>query len=143
MRHTKYLGLKIVTNRILFVLFYILLFVGIGVGGYFIYLSFYDFYFEEEVVDAEVGEKTSSGMVTKRAFEIGDGDYIYTIADNSVARVDKDGNIIGVSEGETILEVKFKHAFSSKKVKIKVIEDGESSSSDHDEEENIMSGILQ
>ena len=136
-RRDKLVGVKIVTNRILFILFYIAIFFGIGIGGYFIYLSFFDFYFENEEIDAEVGEKKSSGLITKRDFEIGDGDYIYTIADQSVARVDKHGNIIGVSEGVTELEFKYKHSLTSKKIRVVISDDYESEDEDDKEEESI------
>ena len=129
-KSSKLVGFKIISNRIIFILFYIAIFIGIGVGGYFIYLSFYDFYFDKDEIQTEIGEKTNSGMVTKRAFEVADGDYIYTIADQSIARVDKHGNVIGISEGETELEVKYKHSLTSKKIKVIVSDEFD------DDEEN-------
>lgn len=124
MRHEKKDSiLKIVFNRIMFVIFYIIIIGGVGIGGYFIYLSFYDFYFESEEVDIEVGEKATAGLITKRDFEIEEGDYIYTIADDSIAVVDDEGNIVGVSEGETTLEVKFKHSIMSKIIRVVITPD--------------------
>ena len=115
--------LKIIFNRLMFVIFYILIIGGLGIGGYFIYLSFYDFYFENEEVDIEVGEKASAGLITKRDFKIEEGDYIYTIANDNIAVVDGNGTIVGVSEGETTLEVKFKHSIMSKIIKVVITPD--------------------
>ncbi len=115
--------LKIIFNRLMFVIFYILIIGGLGIGGYFIYLSFYDFYFENEEVDIEVGEKASAGLITKRDFKIEEGDYIYTIANDNIAVVDDNGTIVGVSEGETTLEVKFKHSIMSKIIKVVITPD--------------------
>ncbi len=115
--------LKIIFNRLMFVIFYILIIGGLGIGGYFIYLSFYDFYFENEEVDIEVGEKASAGLITKRDFKIEEGDYIYTIANDNIAVVDENGTIVGVSEGETTLEVKFKHSIMSKIIKVVITPD--------------------
>ena len=115
--------IKIVFNRLMFVIFYILIIGGLGIGGYFIYLSFYDFYFENEEVDIEVGEKASAGLITKRDFKIEEGDYIYTIDNENIAIVDDSGNITGLSEGETTLEVKFKHSIMPKIIKIVITPD--------------------
>ena len=124
MRHEKKDSiLKIIFNRIMFIIFYIIIIGGVGIGGYFIYLSFYDFYFENDEVDIEVGEKATAGLITKRDFQIEEGDYIYTIGDDSIAVVDENGYIIGVSEGETTLEVKYKHSLMSKIIKVVITPD--------------------
>ena len=124
MRHEKKDSiLKIIFNRIMFIIFYIIIIGGVGIGGYFIYLSFYDFYFENEEVDIEVGEKATAGLITKRDFQIEEGDYIYTIGDDNIAVVDENGYIIGVSEGETTLEVKYKHSLMSKIIKVVITPD--------------------
>ncbi len=117
--------LKLFVNRLILFMFYILIIGGIGIGGYYIYISLYDFYFENDEVYIEVGDSKDSGLVTKRDFEIKRGDYIYSIEDEDIASVDDDGNIVGIEEGETILEVKFKHSIISKKIHIFITPDGE------------------
>ena len=144
----KHVFLKVLLNRLLLVIFYILIIGGIGVGGYFIYISLYDFYFETDEIKIGVGDTKNSGLITKRAFEIQKGDYIYTIEDENVAMVDDDGNIVGLEEGETKLEVKYKYSLTSKVIDIIITSDsqdedetGEEKTETEEEEEIIDWGL--
>ena len=128
--------LKVIINRVVLILFYILIIGGIGVGGYFIYLSLYDFYFENDEVYVEVGDTKSSGLITKRDFDIKKGDYIYTIEDEDIASVDDEGNIMGIDEGETILEVKYKHSLTTKRIHIFITPYDETNDNIDNQDEN-------
>ena len=125
MRKTEYAvkKAKSFVNKLLLVFFYIAIVFGIGFGCYYLYLTNYDFYFEDNMIEVELGEIKKSNIITVKPFDVKDGDYIYTIKkDNkNVATVDSKGNVRGISVGIAVLEVRYKNSLFPKKQKIVVV----------------------
>jgi len=110
-------------NKTLFILLYIAVFIGIVFGAYYLYLSYYDFYFEEPTIEVELGETKKSEITTVRTFDVKDGDYVYTIKNDKkkIATVDSKGNVRGITVGVAVLEVRYKNSIFPKTQKIVVV----------------------
>ncbi len=115
--------IKVIINRTLLILFYFAIVLGLGFGGYYLYLTNYDFYFEKEDYELLIGDVETVKITTTKPFDVKEGDYIFTIKDPKVAGVSKNGIVNGVNIGTTELEVRYKFSIFPKTVKIRVVPD--------------------
>ena len=146
MRNSEYIVKKIksILNKALLVFFYVAIVVGIGFAGYYLYLTNFNFYFEEQELKIEVGDTKKAKIITVKQFDVKDGDYIYTIKNTNnkkVASVDSKGNVRALSVGVAVLEVKYKQSIFPKSIKIYVIpkEDEEDIKDDSESSSNSSS----
>jgi hypothetical protein len=106
-----------------FVIFYILLALGVGFVGYLVFINYNEFYIDGDRVDVNINEEQTVKVSRVDNGEVKEGDYIFSIEDSSVATIDKDGNIVALKEGETNIVIKYKYSIFTKKFPISVKEE--------------------
>ncbi len=100
--------------------FYAFIIALVGIGGYKIYNYFGDFYLEKNEVSMIINDTYSInilGKVTEKKNE----NYTYSSSNENIVKVDKQGNIKTVSEGEATITVKSKYSNNTEKLVVTVI----------------------
>lgn len=106
------------TSHLILILFYILVVVLGIVAFVMIRTDKYQFYFKNEQVIVNKGSIYQVELIPKNVGSFDYLNYTYTIADESIAKVDEFGTVTVVGSGTTDLKVSMKHGVVSKKMKI-------------------------
>ena len=105
-------------SRGLLIGFYLLLLV-LGVGAFLmIRTNKYEFYLKQDSVLIDQGSSYQVELIPKNERYFDYMNYNYSIADESVAKVDEFGTVTAVGKGETTLKISLSPGFSSKTMKI-------------------------
>ncbi len=105
-------------SRGLLIGFYLLLLV-LGVGAFLmIRTNKYEFYLKQDSVLIDQGSSYQVELIPKNERYFDYMNYNYSIADESIAKVDEFGTVTAVGKGETTLKISLSPGFSSKTMKI-------------------------
>ena len=104
----------------LFGIFYCFMTVVALIGIYEFYIDRYTVYLTNEEVIVDKGSIYTVELLPEYDQYFNYENYIYTSENTNIAVVDKYGQITAVDNGETYIDVKFKHDYKSKKLKVKV-----------------------
>jgi len=111
---------NLIYRKTLFYIFYLLVIV-IGVISFYLYrIDKYEFYLVKDSITIDNGSSYQVELTPKNIMFFDYLNYKYDIVDDNIAKVDKYGNITGLSSGTTELKIKYKHSIYSKTMKVHI-----------------------
>ena len=111
----KYTNVDYKLSKILIVFYSFVLFC-ICFGLYFLYLDRHDFYILKDSITVDSGSIYQLSILPKNNKYFSYSDYVFSIKDNKIAKIDQNGTIYALKNGKTKVRVRYKNSFIHKKV---------------------------
>ena len=111
----KYTNVDYKLSKILIVFYSFVLFC-ICFGLYFLYLDRHDFYILKDSITVDSGSIYQLSILPKNSKYFSYSDYVFSIKDNKIAKIDQNGTIYALKNGKTKVSVRYKNSFIHKKV---------------------------
>lgn len=111
----KYTNVDYKLSKLLIVFYSFVLF-SICFGLYFMYLDRHDFYILKNSITVDSGSIYQLSILPKNSKYFSYSDYVFSIKDNKIAKIDQNGTIYALKNGKTKVSVRFKNSIISKKV---------------------------